>query len=317
MAAMAKERTEQLGALSVPQLRTAISLYEFTNHSQLHPSHTIPLITLLANDSPKSLLDLISTPEGKPATPSTTNIIVVPQALLDETSQKQALFPSVQLLSSYCAAAAAALVYKNDPTYDITSIDGKFKVSNAMANATFEILTKGLSGFYSPTNILSYAKTIDNSELTFHAQLLSTLFQAFAFPEKVMTELDTILTSVNNDLLSFSTVSKTETENLCHMINITTCEKDPTFDVWVAKSNFILLNIEMASLYSVWKSGKGTTASSQSYSFKFSYLITQSTMNSSLVENNTVKITEYLNNMLSDQLDAVAKSVSPRAIISP
>jgi len=313
------QTAQELGefrAFSVHQLSTAISLHEFTNRFQIHTAHIIPSMTLSANDSPPSLMDLISTPDGKPATPSTSNIIVVPQSLLDDTSQKQALFPYVQLLSSYSAAAAAALVYKNNPNgFDISTAEGKFAATNAMANATWEILTRGLSGFYVPTKISAYQHTINNSEQTFHSQFLNTLFKAFAFPGSVMTELDVILTTVNDDLISFSRVHMSETEKLSHIINITTCEKDPTFGVWVAVSHFFLLSIDMASMYSVWKSGKGT-ASQQSYSFNLNYLTTDSTMNASLVASKQQLITEYLDKMLGNQLAAVEKIVSPKAIVN-
>jgi len=313
----------------VPSLSNALELFKISglvlNVHRVTIEKTPPRRVMLATSTKEpstpvtNLLDLLATPDGKPTTPAVSNIMVVPQSLLnDDSSSKRSFFPLVQLLSSYTTAAAGALVLKKFPNgFDINTVDGKFAATNAIANATWEIYTQGLSGFYNYTSIGAFEHTITNSSESFHSQFLDTLFKAFAFPENVMTELDGILTLVNTDLISFSTSKNNESEKVSHMINLTTCTKN-NFEVWVATSHFFLLSIDMASMHSVWQSGKhNETHESHSYTFNMSYLNTETVMNADLVQEHQDQIKAYLAKMVNTGLEAVEKAASPAALIDP
>mmetsp|Transcript_18574 Transcript_18574/g.25658 ORF Transcript_18574/g.25658 Transcript_18574/m.25658 type:complete len:299 (-) Transcript_18574:834-1730(-) len=285
------------------------SLGKFDETGVVHNAHS----DLPMGRGISSLMDMISK-DGKPATYGSTNMIVIPKSLSEDQNSSAQLFPLVQQLSSFTAAAAAASVKRQYPNIDISETNGKFEGTNAMACALYNNFTQGLSGYYYYETQRAYEHTITKSSVSFHSQLLDILFKSLAFPENVVIKLDAILTQLNNNLTDFSTSKISDGDRLAHMINLTSCEKND-FGVYVATSYFFLVSMDMSSLHSVWKSGKADQES-QSYSFKFSYLLTKAVMNGFMVGRDFDKISAYTDQMLGAQGTAeFNKAVSPSALI--
>ena len=184
----------------------------------------------------------------------------------DNTEVRNTFIPCFELLACYSAAASAALVLKNDSdqsvNYDLTTANGMFNATNALANANFTIFTKGLAGFYSFSEV--FTQDVNCSDGNFNTVFLDTLRSNFGFTDNIVTILNEILTGISHDLLNFvmsdhkadGIVESTST--ISRAICSCSCDKN-SFDILSATTKLLVVSISGSSVThtKTGKNGKG------------------------------------------------------------
>lgn len=242
----------------------------------------------------------------KSAHPS-TSVAAIPSSVSDDDLQH---LNDILLLDSYVSVASAQLLYKRNPKgWDITDPGQAADFVRQAANAKFEVINKGLSGFLSLDT--SSAREMDKSvtSMDLHFEFLNELFSGFGFPEASMKELDSVLTNVTKSLDSLKMSWSDENESLDHLVFTYYFDKIAGLDAKLPRLRLFFLHIDQHS----WTASIGKS-SVEHFSFRMNYMDNIYVMNSDQVAKNRDEIQALLESMTKMQLDDVQSMLSPKAI---
>ena len=248
--------------------------------------------------------------------PGATSIVTVPNtpdiALYQMLGQVQALDSYISLLTAFC-------VYNEHPVpYDISKPDQASAFARATAKWRNYVITggwvKAMAGYLPVGSIVthSFSKQVTSADL--HAEFLAMLFGGFAFPKATMTELDSILTKVSNQLdslrMSFESQSYTLDHFLTYYYFVTmpgTGEPGQPPAMYVAKVHTFFLHINQAS----WKAAVGKSSNIQ---FDVNYHDMDTTMNSGPVSNDMTAINAAIQTLTGQSTAQINKRMNMKAV---
>ena len=154
--------------------------------------------------------------------PSATSIVAVPSSVTQpgstpDTTMLQML-TQVRTLESYISTLTAFCIYNEHPApYDITKADQASAFAVAMAKWRNYVITggavKAMAAYLPVTGMVSQSLSKSVTSADLHLEFLTKLFGGFSLPAAAITQLDSILTGVADQLkqvkLSFETQSST------------------------------------------------------------------------------------------------------------
>ena len=226
--------------------------------------------------------------------PGTTSIATVPE---EPDTKMYQMLGQVQTLDSYISLLTAICIYQEHPKpYNIKKPEEASAFTQAIAKWRNYVITggtvKAMAGYLPVGSITtqSYSKSVTTADL--HVEFLKELFVAFSFPEGAMSELDSILTKVVNNLKDLKLSFQTQTETLDHFLTYYyfspvqgTGGNTGIPATYVPKIRTFYLHIDQSS----WKASVGKSAV-DSVKFNMNYFDMDTTMNPVLVANDMTAI---------------------------
>jgi len=194
--------------------------------------------------SPGDIMDII---ENAKKTHAITSILVLPSDISQYDLQN---LQDISLLDTYTLVYSAAYIYKDNPKgFDITTLDGVANFNQALANARFLVITKGLSGLLraGETSQQSFSKSTTTADL--HLEFLKEIFGSFRFSASALKQLDGIMTNIIKDLGSLKAVWSDQSPTLEHLILTYFFEEIKGLGIKVPKVRLFYLHIDQSS----WK----------------------------------------------------------------
>lgn len=260
-----------------------------------------------STDSLNDLLNSVAT------APGTSTVVTVPSA---PASGDIALVQNVQTLDSYIATLTALVMYNNHPApYDLSDKQQAAQFVIDLANARNFVVTGGTVKaipMYLPMGEAS-TQTIHKSTTSadLHLDLLTAMFGALSLPTAVMTELDGILTEVNQSLQSLQLSFETQTQTLNHFVSfyhlVPVDGSNPPINQM--KVEFLYLQMDQSS----WKASVGKSSVNH---FTLDVILTRTTatMSAGIVAANTSNIVNALMQLTANDPATIAKMTGMKGV---
>ncbi|MBZ9716042.1 hypothetical protein [Deinococcus multiflagellatus] len=260
--------------------------------------------------SSSSLNDLLN---GVGTAPGATTVVTVPAA---PATGDIALVQNVQTLDSYIATLTALVMYNNHPApYDLSDPKQAAQFVIDLANARNYVVTGGTVKaipMYLPMGEAS-TQTINKSTTSadLHLELLSAMFGALGLPAAVMTELDGILTEVNQSLQSLKLSFETQSQTLNHFVSFYHL-------VPVEGSNPVINSMRVEFIYlqlnqSSWKAAVGKS-SVDHFTLDVTMTRTTATMSAGIVAANASNIVNALMQLTANDPSTISKMTGMKGV---
>lgn len=266
----------------------------------------------LTADTPSSssLNDLLN---GVGTAPGATTVVTVPAA---PATGDIALVQNVQTLDSYIATLTALVMYNNHPApYDLSDKKQAAQFVIDLANARNFVVTGGTVKaipMYLPmgeASTQSIHKSTTSADL--HLELLTAMFGALGLPAAVMTELDGILTEVNQSLQSLKLSFETQDQTLNHFVSFYHL-------VPVEGSNPVInmMNVEFIYLQLAQSSWQASVGKSSVDHFSLDVTMTRTTasMSAGIVAANTSNIVNALMQLTQNDAATISKMTGMKGV---
>lgn len=266
----------------------------------------------LAADTPSSssLNDLLN---GVGTAPGATTVVTVPAA---PATGDIALVQNVQTLDSYIATLTALVMYNNHPApYDLSDKKQAAQFVVDLANARNFVVTGGTVKaipMYLPMGEAS-TQTIHKSTTSadLHLELLSAMFGALGLPANVVTELDGILTEVNQSLQSLKLSFETQDQTLNHFVSfyhlVPVEGSKPVINTMQVE--FIYLQLAQSS----WEASVGKS-SVDHFTLDVIMTRTTATMSAGIVAANTSNIVNALMQLTQNDAATISKMTGMKGV---
>lgn len=212
---------------SFAQMSHAITSAHYTLNGALVGSESS---VLLAGDPPAgmpsqdSLNDILN---NAIKVPSTTSIVTVPSSVTNPGPTPDTvmlkMLSQVRTLESYISTLTAFCIYNEHPApYDITKADQASAFAVAMAKWRSYVITggavKAMAAYLPVTSLVaqSFTKSVTSADL--HLEFLTKLFGGFSLPAAALTQLDSILTGVADQLKQVKLSFESQSSSLDHFL---------------------------------------------------------------------------------------------------
>lgn len=254
-----------------------------------------------------SLFDMLH----KDATaPSSTAIAAVPSTGLTPDMIQQ--LHDVMMLTSFISVTSMRqlrnTIYKGVMP-DITTPDGAAQFVKAAANAKNDILTSAMGGYLSleTGSARSFSKSTTSADL--HMEFLATLFDGFNFPQSTMKELDSVLTSVKDNIANLKLSWSNESSTLDHMVFFYYFDSVQGLDVKVPKVRLYFLHIDQKS----WELSVGKSNVNQ-FTFNMNFFDSIYDMDTVQTAADRDNIAALLKKFTGQDMDTLEKLLSPKKV---
>lgn len=285
------------------------SLDKMVKHYKLDSSKSLKTAVNAAPSS-DSLDDLLNN-VGK--APGSTTIVTVP---VQPATNDVSLIQNVEILESYIAVLTALVMYNKHPDpYDLSDPKQATQFVIDTANAKNYVMTGGtvkdIAMYLPGMEVSTQTKSFSTTTADLHMELLETLFGALNLPKNELTELDGILTEINQTLQNLKLSFQTQSETLNHAVNFYYLSpvEGVSPQINEMKVRFLYLQIAQNS----WQAAAGKS-SVQHFSFNMSLTETSATMSAGIVAANTSKIIDSLTALTKMDAQTITKLTGTKGI---
>ncbi|GBB95087.1 hypothetical protein RclHR1_24730001 [Rhizophagus clarus] len=178
-----------------------------------------------------------------------------------------------------------------------------------MANSTFLFITRHLSAILIQESVFirEFNKEVAVGEL--HLEFLNQLFKTFAFPQSVLTQLDTLLTSIVNKLKSLQLKWETTSEDVGFFTSFYYFEPVVGLPIKIPKLRLFYIHINNSS----WIATIGKS-SAQKIHFDMTYNDFIFSINENVMKEFKETISDQINKLAGDQLAEIEKLISSKTV---
>jgi len=255
--------------------------------------------------------------------PGSTSIATVSPNIAQPTPemlQLTTLLTQIQTLDSYISILTAYCIYNAHPTpYDVTDSAQATEFACQVAKWRTYVITggvvKAIAAYLSIGTVSSshFSKSVTSA--TLHAEFLTAIFGGFGLATAALSELDSILTSVTNNLKTLSLEFSTTNQTLDHVVTyyyFETVQGTGTGSIpALFKVSLRLLNLKVAQ--SSWTASIGKS-SAQNIQFSMDIFDTSLSMNSGAVANDQSNIDSTIQTLTGKTKNEVNNLMNMKAI---
>jgi hypothetical protein len=255
--------------------------------------------------APQNIMDVINQAQQAPAS---TSVVAVPTNL---TAYDRQNLQDIALLDTYVSVYCAELIYHLNPNgFDITRPNEAATFNKELANARFEVHTKGLASVLSVESATEESFSTTTTAGDLHLEFLGQLFGSFGFSPAALKELKSILRSLVRNLSTLQYSWTNQSETLDHVISTYYFEEVPTFPgVKVPKIRLFYLHIDERS----WEDLNHNSSLHQ-FEFNMKYTDYKCTMLLNKMPQWREAMKAYITSATQQQFDSIQNLVAMSAI---